>query len=76
MIYLNTTTNHALRETTVTATDAAGNYLCAETWSGTGGRVSVALAQQVRRSAEQLQRRQNIATATSVSEHRQLASRL
>lgn len=76
MIHLSTTTNKILRETTVTAKDAAGNYLCSETWSGTGGRVSVALAQQVRRSAEQLQRRQNIAAAASVSEARQLAARL
>ncbi|RSK33930.1 hypothetical protein [Hymenobacter metallilatus] len=76
MITLSKSIDHARRETTITATDAAGRYLCSETWSGTGSRVAVALAQHVRTSAEQLQRRQNIATAASVSEARQLSSRL
>ncbi|AHJ98964.1 hypothetical protein [Hymenobacter swuensis] len=76
MIKTNTTTNAARRETTVTATDTKGNYLTHETWVGTGKRVASALEQQVRRSAEQLQRRENIAAATSATEARHLAARL
>lgn len=71
-----TTTNHARRETTVTAFDAKGNYLTCETWVGTGKRVASALEQQVRRSAEQLVRRENIAVATSATQARHLAARL
>ena len=77
MITLKTTTNTALRETTVTAIDARGHFLCCETWSGTGSRLAVALAGHVRASAEQLQRRHNLATASSTtSETRLLAERL
>ncbi|UOQ53085.1 hypothetical protein [Hymenobacter cellulosivorans] len=76
MITLTTSTNHARRETTVTAKTAAGHFLCAETWVGTGARVAVALAQHVRRSAENLERRLNIAQATSSTQARLLAERL
>jgi hypothetical protein len=84
MLTLKTTTNAALRETTVTATDAKGHFLCCETWSGTGSRLAVALASHVRASAEQQQRRLNLAAASttlrdapaSPNETRLLAERL
>ncbi|TGE29708.1 hypothetical protein [Hymenobacter metallicola] len=76
MITLSTTTNRVLRETTVTAKTTAGVFLCAETWSGTGARVAVQLAQHVRRSAENLERRLHIAQATSTTQARLLAERL
>jgi hypothetical protein len=76
MLTLKTTTNAALRETTVTATDAQGHFLCCETWSGTGARLAAALQSHVRTSAEQLQRRHNLATASTTHETRLLAERL
>jgi hypothetical protein len=84
MITLKTSTNKITRETTVCAYDAKGQYLCSETWSGTGGRLAVALAGHVRASAEQQQRRLNLAAASttlrdapaSPNETRLLAERL
>ncbi|GAB3293981.1 hypothetical protein [Hymenobacter tenuis] len=64
MILLSTSTNTIRRETTVTAKCSAGHYICSETWTGTGARVATALARHVRTSAEQLQRRQNIASTS------------
>jgi hypothetical protein len=73
---LKVTTNKITRETSVTATDAKGHFLCCETWSGTGARLTAALQSHVRTSAEQLQRRHNQATASTTPETRLLAERL
>ena len=76
MITLTTTTNASWRETTVTAKDAKGNYICSETWIGTGARVASALSAHVRTSAEQEVRRRNLSTASTTRQTRLLAERL
>jgi hypothetical protein len=76
MITLKTITNAGLRETTVAAYDAKGEYICSETWSGTGGRVQVALTAHVRTSAEQQQRRQLLAAGSSTQQTRLMGARV
>lgn len=73
---LSTTFNKILRETTVTARDAQGNFLCCETQSGTGARVVSRLEQQVRVQAERLERTSVVLSSTSTLERRLLTARL
>jgi hypothetical protein len=76
MLTLTTTTNAARRETTVTAKDAQGAYICSETWMGTGARLASALTAHVRTSAEQELRRRNRSAGSSTRQTRLLADRL
>ncbi len=71
-----TTKNSITRETTVSAYDERGNFLCNGTQGGLGARVEARLLDQVRQDAEQHQRRVTVGTASTVAESRQLAQRL
>jgi hypothetical protein len=73
---LKVTTNQITRETTVTATDAQGHFLCCETQAGTGARLAARLSEQVRVAAEKLQRQAVVTTAATTSERRLLSTRL
>jgi hypothetical protein len=75
MITLKTSENKSLKETTVTAYNEKGNYITHETWAGLGARIKVALAQQVRSMADNIQNRANVAATITIREGRQLAQR-
>jgi hypothetical protein len=73
---LTTTTDKVRKETTVTATTANGTYLYSETWAGLGARVAVTLGAEVRKQAEQYERRLLVASGTTTTETRLLAGRV
>jgi hypothetical protein len=55
-ITLKTSTNKALKETTVSAYDSRGLHICSETQGGIGARVTAQLSALVHTAAERIQR--------------------
>lgn len=55
-VQLKVSKNTALKETTVTAYTAAGEFICNGTWTGLTASVAVKLGQQVKADAERILR--------------------